>query len=81
MIPAAFVILKALPLNSNGKVDRKNLPKPELTSSESEATLAPPRTWLEEQLVEIWCAVLHREQISIHDDFFELGGIRSLPHP
>ena len=74
MIPAAFVILKALPLNSNGKVDRKNLPKPEPTSSESEAILAPPRTWLEEQLVEIWCAVLHREQISIHDDFFELGG-------
>ncbi|MEI6328559.1 MAG: amino acid adenylation domain-containing protein [Pseudanabaena sp. ELA645] len=72
MIPAAFVILKALPLNSNGKVDRKNLPKPEPTSSE--ATLAPPRTWLEEQLVKIWCAVLHREQISIHDDFFELGG-------
>ena len=74
MIPTAFVILKALPLNSNGKVDRKNLPKPEPTSSESEVTLAPPRTWLEEQLVKIWCAVLHREQISIHDDFFELGG-------
>ncbi|WP_333465865.1 amino acid adenylation domain-containing protein [Microcoleus sp. T3_B1] len=74
MIPAAFVTLKALPLTPNGKVDRQTLPKPETTNSELEAAFVAPRNWLEEQLAEIWCTVLHRQQVGIHDNFFELGG-------
>ncbi|MEG4501136.1 amino acid adenylation domain-containing protein [Microcoleus sp. F10-C6] len=74
MIPAAFVMLKALPLTPNGKVDRRVLPKPETTNSELEAAFVAPRTWLEEQLAEIWCTVLCREKVGIYDNFFELGG-------
>ena len=74
MIPAAFVILKALPLTPNGKVDRRILPKPEITNAELETTFFAPRTALEAKLAEIWCTVLHREQVGIYDNFFELGG-------
>ncbi len=74
MIPAAFVILKALPLTPNGKVDRRILPKPEITNAELETTFVAPRTALEAKLAEIWCTVLHREQVGIYDNFFELGG-------
>ncbi|TAF12220.1 MAG: amino acid adenylation domain-containing protein [Nostocales cyanobacterium] len=74
MIPSAFVTLKTLPLTPNGKVDRRVLPKPETTNLELEAAFVAPRTSLEEKLAEIWCTVLHREQVGIHDNFFELGG-------
>ena len=74
MIPAAFVILKALPLTPNGKVDRRILPKPEITNAELETAFVAPVTALETKLAEIWCTVLHREQVGIYDNFFELGG-------
>jgi amino acid adenylation domain-containing protein len=74
MIPAAFVMLKALPLTPNGKVDRLVLPKPEITNSELETAFVAPGTALEAKLAEIWCTVLHREQVGIYDNFFELGG-------
>jgi amino acid adenylation domain-containing protein len=74
MIPAAFVMLKALPLTPNGKVDRRILPKPETTNLELETTFVAPGTELETKLAEIWCTVLHREQVGIYDNFFELGG-------
>ncbi|MDB9465838.1 non-ribosomal peptide synthetase [Dolichospermum circinale] len=74
MIPAAFVMLKALPLTPNGKVDRLVLPKPEITNSELETAFVAPGTALETKLAEIWCTVLHREQVGIYDNFFELGG-------
>jgi amino acid adenylation domain-containing protein len=74
MMPSAFVMLKTLPLTPNGKVDRRVLPKPEITNSELEAAFVAPRTWQEEKLAEIWCTVLHREKVGIYDNFFELGG-------
>jgi amino acid adenylation domain-containing protein len=74
MIPAAFVILKALPLTPNGKVDRRILPKPETTNLALETAFVAPGTALEAKLAEIWCTVLHREQVGIYDNFFELGG-------
>lgn len=74
MIPAAFVMLKALPLTPNGKVDRLVLPKPEITNSELETAFIAPGTALEAKLAEIWCTVLHLEQVGIYDNFFELGG-------
>jgi amino acid adenylation domain-containing protein len=74
MIPAAFVILKALPLTPNGKVDRRILPKPETTNLALETAFVAPGTALEAKLAEIWCTVLHRQQVGIYDNFFELGG-------
>jgi acyl-coenzyme A synthetase/AMP-(fatty) acid ligase/acyl carrier protein len=73
MVPSAFVFLDALPLNANGKVDRKALPKPEAPASDSEAYVAP-RTPIEETLMALWSEVLGLERVGINDSFFNLGG-------
>ena len=73
MIPNAFVLLESLPLTSNGKIDRRALPKPDLDSTQLEKFVAP-RTPIEEMLTQIWAQVLKIEQVGIHDNFFELGG-------
>ena len=74
MIPSAFVILDAIPLTPNGKVDRRSLPKPDTARHELATDLVAPRTESEEILAKIWRQVLHLEQVGIHDNFFELGG-------
>ena len=71
MVPGAVVTLDALPLNANGKIDRKALPEPDLASS---SQYEPPRGEVEEALVEIWSEVLSAERVGRHDNFFELGG-------
>ena len=73
MIPSYFVQLTALPLTSNGKVDRKNLPALEGKLVSGTEYLAP-RTKTEEDLAKIWSDVLGIEKVGIHDNFFELGG-------
>jgi amino acid adenylation domain-containing protein len=72
MVPSVVLVLPALPLSSNGKVDRKALPSP-LSRATSDG-YAAPRTQLEHDLVGIWERVLKRKPIGIHDDFFGLGG-------
>jgi acyl carrier protein len=74
MIPAAFVELAALPLNANGKVDRKALPAPDQAREETDAGYVAPRSATERFLAGIWQEVLGIERISVHDNFFELGG-------
>jgi len=74
MIPSTFVVLDALPLTANGKVDRRALPKVELGKLEWAGTYAAPRTPIEEMLVKIFAEVLGLKQVGIHDNFFELGG-------
>src|SRR6185369_5792229 len=74
MIPASFVVLDALPLTANGKVDRRALPAPDGARAESEQAFVEARTKTEEVLAEIWSRLLGVEQVSIHDNFFELGG-------
>ncbi|MBV8884811.1 MAG: AMP-binding protein, partial [Chroococcidiopsidaceae cyanobacterium CP_BM_RX_35] len=74
MVPGAFVMLNALPITPNGKVDHQALPTPDTASQELETTLVTARTWQEELLARIWREVLHLQQVSIHDNFFELGG-------
>jgi amino acid adenylation domain-containing protein len=74
MVPAAFVFLEALPLTPNGKVDRRALPAPDQECCDRAQAFVAPRTPVEELLTAIWSEVLQREQVSMHDDFFDLGG-------
>ncbi|MEN5046579.1 non-ribosomal peptide synthase/polyketide synthase [Pseudomonas koreensis] len=73
MVPAAFVLLDALPLTANGKVDRKALPKPDLTALFTREYVEP-QDELETALAQIWAEVLQVERVGRHDHFFELGG-------
>lgn len=74
MVPSAFVLLEALPLTANGKVDRQTLPV--LAAKQAELAGQPqlPSTELERAIARIWQQVLHRETVGIHDNFFDLGG-------
>jgi amino acid adenylation domain-containing protein/thioester reductase-like protein len=74
MIPAAFVLLEALPLNPNGKVDRQALPAPDTLRPNLESVFIAPGTATEAALAQVFAQVLEMEQVGIHDDFFELGG-------
>lgn len=74
MIPAAIIELDALPLTTNGKLDRAQLPAPESSSDKAGAAFAEPCNDVQKALVEVWQEVLGREQVSIHDDFFRLSG-------
>jgi amino acid adenylation domain-containing protein len=75
MVPSYFVVLDALPLTPNRKIDRQALPSPgeDVTADE---THTPPRTPVERKLVETWSEVLglERETIGIDSNFFQLGG-------
>ncbi|CAG0937556.1 partial fengycin family lipopeptide synthetase D, partial [Thermoflexales bacterium] len=74
MIPAAFVFLDALPLNPNGKVDRRALPIPEGERPEHVGTYVSPRNPIEELVAGVVAAILSLERVGVHDNFFELGG-------
>ncbi|HEU5380545.1 MAG TPA: amino acid adenylation domain-containing protein [Ktedonobacteraceae bacterium] len=74
MVPAAFVLLNHLPLNPNGKVDRRALPAPEDASGGREQDSDRPRNPVEQTLATIFQRVLQVEHIPIHQTFFELGG-------
>ncbi len=74
MLPSAFVILDALPLTANGKVDRSALEVIQTTRMEDDITFVAPRTPTEEILAAIWAQVLAVEQVGIYNNFFELGG-------
>lgn len=74
MVPAAVVVIDALPLTQNGKVDRKALPEPDFSRR---ANGRSPRDAREERLCQLFAEALGVAQVSIDDDFFALGG-RSL---
>jgi len=74
MVPSAFVVLDALPLTTNGKINRQALPAPDQVRPELASRYVGPRNEVEEQLVEIWKRVLASPQVGINDNFFELGG-------
>ena len=71
MIPSQFVLLEALPLTVNGKVDKKALPDPVVGAG---AEHQAPQTALQQQLASLWEQVLGREGIGLEDNFFALGG-------
>ncbi|BAS60155.1 amino acid adenylation domain protein (plasmid) [Leptolyngbya boryana NIES-2135] len=74
MVPAAFVVLDALPLTVNGKLDRRALPVPNDSALASDDRTTAPRTPVEEMVMGIWAKVLGLNQVGLHDNFFELGG-------
>ncbi|WP_378186683.1 amino acid adenylation domain-containing protein [Aquimarina sp. W85] len=73
MVPTYFVYLEEIPLTLNGKVDKRALPDPEVSLS-TELEYIAPRNNEEQALVEVWESVLKREEISITDNFYDLGG-------
>ncbi|MDQ2980506.1 MAG: amino acid adenylation domain-containing protein, partial [Acidobacteriota bacterium] len=73
MVPSSFVVLDSLPLDRNGKIDRRSLPAVS-NEREVETPFLPPRTPVEEMLCEIWKELLGLEVVGIDDNFFELGG-------
>ncbi len=72
MVPAHFLVLPALPLTSNGKVDRKALPAPDLRAAQS--AYVAPTSDVESQLAAMWGSLLKLDRVGMHDNFFELGG-------
>jgi amino acid adenylation domain-containing protein len=74
MVPAVFVLLDALPLMPNGKIDRRALPSPDRSRPELDKAFMAPRTPTEELLAEIWAQLLDLERVGVHDNFFDLGG-------
>jgi amino acid adenylation domain-containing protein len=74
MIPSAFVFLDALPITPNGKLDRKNLPSPDIREQVSNEGFISPRNPVEKQLAGIWGKILRINHIGVRDNFFELGG-------
>ena len=74
MLPAAFVILDAFPLNPNGKLDRKALPAPDNLRPDLAEAFVAPRNETEAALAQIFARVLEVDRVGVRDDFFELGG-------
>jgi amino acid adenylation domain-containing protein len=72
MVPSQVILLPAMPVTANGKVDRKALPSP--TERALATEYIAPRNQLEEKLVRIWEDLLKRERIGVTDSFFALGG-------
>jgi amino acid adenylation domain-containing protein len=74
MVPSAFVMLEALPLNANGKIDRKALAATPATQADACDSYVAPRGATEEMIAGVWAEVLRVERVGAHDDFFALGG-------
>ncbi len=74
MIPQSFISLDQIPLTTNGKLDRKALPKP-VIELEDDVNYVAPETELEATIAEIWSEVLeYKGYLSVKDNFFTLGG-------
>jgi acyl carrier protein len=71
MVPSAFVFLKAFPLTPNGKIDRRQLPKPQASQADD---YVAPHNALEEKLAAIWAEALGVERVGLNDNFEDLGG-------
>ncbi|HEX7735073.1 MAG TPA: amino acid adenylation domain-containing protein [Ktedonobacteraceae bacterium] len=74
MVPAALLVLERLPLNANGKVDRRLLPDPEGLRPEIESHYQAPQTPTEQVIAAVWQEVLRLDRVGMDDNFFDLGG-------
>ncbi|MDW5322248.1 non-ribosomal peptide synthetase [Plantactinospora sp. KLBMP9567] len=73
MVPSAFVVLDALPVSPNGKLDRAALPAPQQDRA-VDTDFVAPRTPTEEAVAAVWRTVLGLPRVGVLDDFFDLGG-------
>lgn len=73
MIPAYFVPIDTIPRTKSGKIDRKNLPHPGRNRT-AETEYVPPANEVERALEKIWKEILDVSRVSVHDNFFDLGG-------
>ncbi len=73
MVPNQIIVVSAFPRTPSGKVDRKRLPASS-QSSKRRRPFVPPRTETEEILARLWSDILHIDEVSVDDKFFELGG-------
>jgi surfactin family lipopeptide synthetase C len=74
MVPAVFVMMDALPLTANGKVDRRALPTPDGTRQELRTPFVAAGTDTEEKIAAIWKEAVGVDTIGVDDNFFEVGG-------
>ncbi|ACK73921.1 amino acid adenylation domain protein (plasmid) [Gloeothece citriformis PCC 7424] len=74
MIPQEFVLLDALPLTSNGKIDRNKLPTPDTITRHLTEDFLAPSSFIEVQMADIWSQILGIESIGVQDNFFKIGG-------
>jgi amino acid adenylation domain-containing protein len=74
MVPSRFVLMEAMPLTPNGKIDRAALPVSDNSRPESGTPFVMPITPVEEQLAQIWSEILGINQVGVNDNFFDLGG-------
>ncbi|AUS99569.1 hypothetical protein CLI64_03735 [Nostoc sp. CENA543] len=74
MIPSEFILLDALPLTANGKVNRQALPQLQNLRPQFKTNYVTPQTETEQIIAGIWQEVLRVEKVGINDNFFELGG-------
>ena len=74
MVPSAFVTLETLPRTTNGKLDRKALPAPDVSRQSDRGSYSAPRAPAEKAIAQIWNAVLGVDRVGIDDNFFDLGG-------
>jgi amino acid adenylation domain-containing protein len=77
MVPAAYVPLQFFPMNTNGKIDRKRLPQPEMLQ-EDNGSFRRARTDTETRIAAVWCDVLGLPQVPVDQSFFTLGGTSAL---
>ncbi|HEX6292495.1 MAG TPA: amino acid adenylation domain-containing protein [Herpetosiphonaceae bacterium] len=74
MVPSAFVVLDALPLTANGKLDRRALPPPMQSHPAPDHMFVAPRTPIEDMLAHLMMELLRLEHVGVYDNFFALGG-------
>jgi len=72
MIPTFYMHMDGFPINANGKIDRKNLPEPDISSKKAE--YAPPENDTETMLCRAFEEALGTDRVGIDDDFFAMGG-------
>jgi acyl carrier protein len=74
MVPERFILVKNIPLTSNGKVDRKALAHMEITGTGTGKDYVSPGDEVEYQIARVWEEVLELDRVGRNDNFFELGG-------
>lgn len=74
MVPTVFMTVDGLPLNPNGKIDRKALPTPAFDRTALENDFFAPRNATEKTIARIWAEIFSLDEVGIHDNFFDLGG-------